>query len=593
MASVNSCSSRAYSRIRSYKKDKDGWNTADILISTVQSLQSGDRFRDFSPTDFDLLISDEAHRSIGGNARAVFEYFKGFKIGLTATPKDYLKNVDTDSNTEKSYEKRLLLDTYRTFGCERGEPTFRYSLTDGVSDPDGPFLVNPETVKILTEISTQLLSNEGLDIHKITDEGEEIEETFQIKDYEKKFFNRETNAAWCRAFIENAMRDPISKEMGKSIIFCVSQKHASKITEILNQLASEMFPAKYNSDFAIQITSLVQGAQQYTINFAENNLLGKTSWLTEYDSCKARVAVTVGMMTTGYDCADLLNIAFMRPVFSPSDFIQMKGRGTRLYTFKWTDYREDENIAASQKERFRLLDFCGVCEYFEEKYDYEKPLSLKEPSEMDFSVAEPRAKYKVGEELGRNDKVINTDTEMIGNEGMRVDREMFGNFQKSKQVEELSKLADDDREKAKDFLKKEVFDKPQFFMNLEKLRKIFNLDRYLLGLDEALDLITGKINKPKRRQELLKQYFSELIVDKNLGEILVGDLYNIAYSVFDAYITNEQVRKAIDSREYGRLAGIGSVSMADLRLLNSAFQPIIQYINDYVPLDKLNLKEAT
>ncbi|MCL1969744.1 MAG: DEAD/DEAH box helicase family protein, partial [Bacteroidetes bacterium] len=205
--------------VKIYKKDKDGWNTADILISTVQTLQSSDRFRNFSPTDFDLLISDEAHRSIGGNARAVFEYFKGFKIGLTATPKDYLKNADTDSNTEKSYEKRLLLDTYRTFGCESGEPTFRYSLTDGVSDPDGPFLVNPETVKILTEISTQLLSDEGLDVHRITEESEEIDETFGIKDYEKKFFNHETNVTWCRAFIENAMRDPISEEMGKSIIF--------------------------------------------------------------------------------------------------------------------------------------------------------------------------------------------------------------------------------------------------------------------------------------------------------------------------------------------------------------------------------------
>jgi len=65
-----------------------------------------------------------------------------------------------------------------------------------------------------------------------------------------------------------------------------------------------------------------------------------------------------------------------------------------------------------------------------------------------------------------------------------------------------------------------------------------------------------------------------------------------AYSVFDAYITNEQVRKAIESREFGRLAGIGSVSMADLRLLNGIFQSMIQYINDYVPLDKLNLRGA-
>ncbi len=77
-----------------YKENKDDWRKADIVISTVQSLLSGDKYRiHFSPTDFDLVISDEAHRSIGGNARAVFEYFVGYKLGLTATPKDYIKNA--------------------------------------------------------------------------------------------------------------------------------------------------------------------------------------------------------------------------------------------------------------------------------------------------------------------------------------------------------------------------------------------------------------------------------------------------------------------------------------------------------------------
>src|ERR1019366_10489493 len=97
----------------------------------------------FSPTDFDLVISDEAHRSIGGNARAVFEYFVGYKRGLTATPKDYLKRFDQTNPTTRDpreLERRLLVDTYRTFGCESGDPTFRYSLLDGVREG---FLINP------------------------------------------------------------------------------------------------------------------------------------------------------------------------------------------------------------------------------------------------------------------------------------------------------------------------------------------------------------------------------------------------------------------------------------------------------------------
>ena len=97
----------------------------------------------FSPTDFDLVISDEAHRSIGGNSRAVFEFFLGYKLGLTATPKDYLKHVKIDKllqNDPRKLERRELLDTYKTFGCENSEPTYRYSLIDGVNEG---FLINP------------------------------------------------------------------------------------------------------------------------------------------------------------------------------------------------------------------------------------------------------------------------------------------------------------------------------------------------------------------------------------------------------------------------------------------------------------------
>ena len=97
------------------------------------------------------MISDEAHRSIGGNSRAVFEYFIGYKLGLTATPKDYLKNVDSIDLSEKdqrSWERRLLLDTYNTFGCKNSDPTFKYSLMDGVREG---YLISPLVVDARTE----------------------------------------------------------------------------------------------------------------------------------------------------------------------------------------------------------------------------------------------------------------------------------------------------------------------------------------------------------------------------------------------------------------------------------------------------------
>ncbi|HWT55469.1 MAG TPA: DEAD/DEAH box helicase family protein, partial [Candidatus Microsaccharimonas sp.] len=316
--------------VYTYKKHRDDWGAAEVVVSTVQSLLAGERYReDFSPTDFDLVISDEAHRSINGNARVVFEYFVGYRIGLTATPKDYLKGMSDGENTQKEFERRQLMDTYVTFGCDSGQPTYRYSLTDGVNDPKGPYLVNPTIVDARSNITTKLLSDEGYAVHHIEEEGE-ADAIYGARDFEKNFFNDATNDVFIQSFLDNADRDPISGEIGKSIVFAVSQNHAEKIVNKLNKMAMSLWPGKYQSDFAIQITSRVADAQNYTVRFSENDLLGQTRWLDNYKSSRARVAVTVGMMTTGYDCSDLQNVVFMRPVFSPSDFIQMKGRGTRL-----------------------------------------------------------------------------------------------------------------------------------------------------------------------------------------------------------------------------------------------------------------------
>ncbi|MCK5200507.1 MAG: DEAD/DEAH box helicase family protein, partial [Spirochaetales bacterium] len=172
-----------------YKEHKSDWYKADIVVTTIQSLMFDNKYRyKFSPTDFDLIISDESHRSISGNARAVFEYFNGYKLGLTATPRDYLKNVDIDKvreNDPREIERRILRDTYTTFGCEGGDPTYRYSLLDGVKDG---FLINPRVLDARTEITTQLLSDEGYAVVVPTEDGEETE-TFISRDFEKKFFS--------------------------------------------------------------------------------------------------------------------------------------------------------------------------------------------------------------------------------------------------------------------------------------------------------------------------------------------------------------------------------------------------------------------
>ena len=292
-----------------YKEKREDWRVAEIVVTTVQSLLFNNKYQTlFSPTDFDFVISDEAHRSISGNARAVFDYFVGYKLGLTATPRDYLRGFGMTVphvRDPREAERRLLLDTYRTFGCESGQPTFRYSLLDGVKDG---YLTNPTVVDARTEVTTQLLAEEGFVVSFTDDTGDEQEETYKQREFEKRFFSDATNQVLCKTFLENALRDPVSGEIGKSIIFAVSQNHAARLTQTLNEMADAMFPRKYQSNFAVQVTSQISDAQQFTINFANNNLMGSANFLASYRTSKARVCVTVGMMTTGYDCTDILNL---------------------------------------------------------------------------------------------------------------------------------------------------------------------------------------------------------------------------------------------------------------------------------------------
>ena len=362
-----------------YKENRDDWRHAEIVVSTVQTLLFNNKYqRLFSPTDFDLVISDEAHRSIGGNARAVFEYFIGYKLGLTATPRDYLKNSakNPDARDPRELERRVLLDTYRTFGCGDGQPTFRYSLLDGVKDG---YLVNPIVVDARSEITTQLLSDKGFIVAFEDGDGEDRKETYKQREFEKRFFSEATNRLFCETFLTNALRDPISGEIGKSIVFAVSQNHAAKLAQIFNETADRMFPGKYRSDFAAQVTSQISDAQLMTINFTNNRLNGSANFIPSYKTCKTRICVTVGMMTTGYDCTDILNIGLMRPIFSPTDFIQIKGRGTRKHDFS-EELIDDacshinEPVKAPQKTAFKLFDFFANCEYFEEKFNYDEAI---------------------------------------------------------------------------------------------------------------------------------------------------------------------------------------------------------------------------
>jgi type I restriction enzyme, R subunit len=561
-----------------YKQNRDDWRKAEIVVSTIQSFLVNNKYLSLlSPTDFDLVISDEAHRSIGGNSRAVFEYFIGYKLGLTATPKDYLKNIENIHERDpREIERRMLMDSYKTFGCESGEPTFRYSLLDGVKEG---WLINPIVIDARTEITTQLLSDKGYSVMVKNDEGEEEEKFFKHRDFERQFFSKKTNRVFCQTFLKHALRDPLSQEIGKTIVFCVSQIHARKITQILNEYAHQAFPGKYNSDFAVQVTSIIPDAQQFTINFTNNNLNGKTRFLEAYNSSKTRVCVTVGMMTTGYDCQDILNLCLLRPIFSPTDFVQIKGRGTRTYTFNYkqrTNLGEMEEIKV-KKERYKLFDFFANCEYFEAKYDYDQVLELpkvgiSEPGEG--GTTDEFTSYKF-------DPLASMRVNDVGPEGLRPDRELFGVFSKTVKKNDFitDKIEQGNFEAAEDYIRDEIFDKPEEYFNLEKLRKAIQVDRRIT-LREIIEKIFNLIPYFKSKDEMLEDECSKFIsIHKPTAEFIQP-----IKDILKSYISDSTVRDIIETKKFARFAT--SPVQDDFRALNKKWRTVIpEYVKDYVMLN--------
>ena len=291
-----------------------------VVVATIQSLMTDRRYREeFTPFHFDLVINDEAHRSIYGDAREVVQFFQATRIGLTATPKAYLKNINIEELGEenpKALEARQLRDTYHYFGCEPGVPTFRYDIIDAVKDPEGPFLCLPKIFDIRSDITTKALAEYGWAVVI-----NEQEENFKIQDLERKIFTPARNRVMCEAFLAASPEGP--------------DRHDRQVHHLRRQPDARDQPdqdlQRLAARIAVTITSRIPEASSIAKEFRD----GKRA---------ERVAVSVDMLSTGYNCRDLLNIVLMRPIFSPTEYIQIKGRGTRLLHLPHRQHRVREEI---------------------------------------------------------------------------------------------------------------------------------------------------------------------------------------------------------------------------------------------------------
>lgn len=310
---------------------------ARIMFSTYQTMINyiDTESKLFSIGRFDLIIIDEAHRSIFGKYTAIFDYFDALLVGLTATPRDQV---------DKS--------TYDVFELETGEPNFSYELQEAVEDG---YLVDYTTISR----TTQRL-REGIKYNTLSDE--EKEQLEQVWEYEKArnaldpdaeyhrdiesneifkyIFNLDTIDKVLQDLMTNGLKIQSGDLIGKTIIFAYNHKHAVKIVERFYALYPELGP-----DFCVLIDNTVNYAQTLINNFEERDKL-------------PQIAVSVDMLDTGIDVPDILNLVFFKKVYSYIKFWQMIGRGTRL----------SANIfgPGEDKTTFYIFDWCGNFEFFGE-----------------------------------------------------------------------------------------------------------------------------------------------------------------------------------------------------------------------------------
>ena len=309
-------------------EEKDNY-TAHGVFSTYQSMMNcidsvqDEKGKLFTCGHFDLVICDEAHRSIYNKYRDIFNYFDAPLVGLTATPKD-----EIDKNT------------YEVFDLQDGMPTYGYELSQAVKDG---FLVDflsvETTLKFIQEgIVYDELSETDKEEYENTfkDENGEIPESIESSALNEWIFNEDTIRKALHILMENGLKIDYGNKIGKTIIFAKSHKHAEKI---LNVFGKE-YP--HLNGYAKVIDNQTNYAQSAIDEFSDPKKL-------------PQIAISVDMLDTGIDVPEVLNLVFFKKVMSKAKFWQMIGRGTRLCPGL---------IDGEDKQKFYIFDFCGNFEFF-------------------------------------------------------------------------------------------------------------------------------------------------------------------------------------------------------------------------------------
>ncbi len=302
------------------------FSTYQTMINCIDSVKDDDG-KLFTCGHFDLVICDEAHRSIYNKYKDIFNHFDAPLIGLTATPKD-----EIDKNT------------YEIFDLEKGVPTYGYELAQAVKDG---YLVDFMTVETKLKFI-----EEGIVYDELSEEDKSAyEDTFEFEDGKLPerinssalntwIFNEDTIKQVLYILMSDGLKVDYGQKIGKTIIFAKNHDHAKKIFEIFNKQYPEL--SKNGQHFAEVIDNYMTYAQSAIDDFSDPKKM-------------PQIAISVDMLDTGIDVPEVLNLVFFKKVMSKAKFWQMIGRGTRLCA----DLMDGED-----KNKFYIFDFCGNFEFF-------------------------------------------------------------------------------------------------------------------------------------------------------------------------------------------------------------------------------------
>ena len=429
-----------------------------ITVCLLQTMIG--RYNEFTSGYFDIAIADECHRSIYGAWQAALTHFDAFHIGLTATPAAYI-----DRNT------------YQFYQCKTGQPDFAFSIIKAIEDGH---LVPYRFAKRITHLIAQGATING--------------ETFDPAEFEREWTNEDTNRKMMQEFDRLAWESykelaPKQKQgPGKAIVFALTKHHAARLAYYLNQLHPE-----HHGRYAEVITSDIPDAEAAIRRFKRE--------------VYPMVAVSVDMLTTGFDCREVLHLVLCRKIFSPILYQQIRGRGTRT-------------APHIGKKRFVIYDFFRNHEYFNDSETdiFEGPAGGVSPGS---GGKQPPGGPTELLELGIQDDWLDSLTYVeVGPSGERVDKKAYVTnwedaIKQAAQSDPLIQKVKDGKPltDAEERALAEKLNRPENYFNEDNLRaayrrasgNIIEFVRHALGLE-----------KLKSKDEEVTENFHAWLVSKNV-----------------------------------------------------------------------------